>query len=479
MMNRRPFHAAAAAALGFFSGLAAATLGPPQSCAGQPGVGGCAPYAQIIFQDDSVAGGQSLFEYDDPPVIDFNHSGDMGAVRGAVNLARGELQTYARGTSDGNVSTNLGATMSSIGVDLYTLQSSVPSTLGGDLFNIGVTMSTHGVGAIDVPFYVVAAYLHLGFNSGVVAYNGGQPDAAAVIQSVSHVPVFQEFGVPLTVFANLTVRAGQPFDLNWSLRANVSESSYLSFVDLFSNGAHLSFQLPDGARVTSMSGFDSLTAVPEPAAASLLLLGLAGLGLLGRARRLRGVGMAALLAAGSAHAGLTGNTVTAELLDLAGAGGVSVPFAASAVVGPGPEFTAVWNYTPLNQVWEVTLDVHDSGFTVTFNDVGGGNNHDLGGFTFLGLRLAGLDPGGVITGVTVPSSDGAAVQSIGFSDHGVTVQWNGFQFRDGNGAPITGGSSVFGIQASAVPEPGSVALWLTGLTVMLLRGRQKRRGTQS
>ena len=289
MVNRRSFQAAVAAALGFFSGLAAATLGPPQSCAGQPGVGGCAPYAQIIFDDDSVTGGQSLFEYDDPPAINFSHTGNTGAVVGVVNLARGELKTYARGISDGNVSTNLGATMTSVGVDLYTLQSTQPSTLGGDLFNIVVTMSTHGVGAIDLPFYSVGAYLHLGFNSGVVAYDGGQLDAGAVIQSVSHVPVFQDFGVPLMVYANITVRAGVPFDLNWSLRANVSESSYLSFVDMFSGGAHLSFQLPDGARVTSMSGFDSLTsAVPEPGGAMLWLAGvvwLARRGLVGRGLR--------------------------------------------------------------------------------------------------------------------------------------------------------------------------------------------------
>ena len=251
-------------------------------------------------------------------------------------------------------------------------------------------------------------------------------------------------------------------------------------LDLFHTARLGPATLGGGAVLTALSGHDYLAAVPEPAAPSLWA---AGLGLLGVAwRRLRrgarGVGLAAgvaaLMAAGSAQAGMVGDSVTAELVDFAGAGGVSTPFAASAVVGAGPEFTGVWNYTPLNQVWQVVLDIDDSGFTISFTDVGGGNNHDLSGFTFLGLRLGDLDPGGTIAGVTVLGSDGAAVQSIGLSDHGITVQWNGFQFRDAAGAATTSGSSRFGIQATAVPEPGTTALLLAGLAGVVLATRRRR-----
>ena len=185
---------------------------------------------------------------------------------------------------------------------------------------------------------------------------------------------------------------------------------------------------------------------------------------------------AALLATGSAQAGLIGDTVTAELVDFAGAGGVSTQFAASAVVGAGTEFTGIWNYTPLSQVWQVVLDVDDSGFTVTFTDIGGGSNHDLSGFTFLGLRLGDLDAGSPIIGATVLASDGAAVQSIGTSARGVTVQWNAFQFRDAAGGALTGGSSLFAIQTIPVSEPGTAGLLLAGLFALAgvaRRGQQR------
>ena len=105
------------------------------------------------------------------------------------------------------------------------------------------------------------------------------------------------------------------------------------------------------------------------------------------------------------------------------------------------------------------------------------SSSDISGATFFGLQLSDLDFGSDIIGVTVLASDGAAVQSIGFTPRGVTVQWNVFQFRDARGNPLAGGSSTFSIQTAAVPEPASGALAALGLPAMaVLRQRNRTTG---
>ncbi len=182
--------------------------------------------------------------------------------------------------------------------------------------------------------------------------------------------------------------------------------------------------------------------------------------------------IAGILAAGTAHASLIGDSVSARLVDFTG-GVVAPQFAPTATVGGGVEFNGVWSFAPLGQVWNVALDLDASTFTISFNDVGSGATHDISGQTFLGLQLSDLDTGGKIIGVSVLSSSGAAVQSIGFTDHGVTVQWNVFQFRDANGAPLTGGSSTFRI-LSAVPEPSTWLLMAAGLAGLTWRHRLRQ-----
>ena len=184
--------------------------------------------------------------------------------------------------------------------------------------------------------------------------------------------------------------------------------------------------------------------------------------------------MASVLAAGSANATLIGDTVQGFLSDQGG-GVVDPQFNPSAIVGAGVEFNGVWSYAPLKQIWNVAVDLDASSFTVFFNDVGTGPTHDISGFTFLGLALRDLDLEGPIIGVTVLSSD-AAVQSIGFTDHGITVQWNAFIFRDANNNPLSSGSSTFGILTAPVPEPSSFAMLGLGLLVVSMA---RKRGLSS
>ena len=183
--------------------------------------------------------------------------------------------------------------------------------------------------------------------------------------------------------------------------------------------------------------------------------------------------IAGLIAAGSANASLIGDSVQGFIQDSVGAGVVTTQFTPTATVGAGIEFNGTWSYAPLAQVWNVAVDLDASSFTVFFNNVGTGSTHDITGFTFLGLALSDLDLGSNIIGVSVLSSN-AAVQSIGFTNRGITVQWNEFKFRDASNNPLSSGYSSFQILTAPVPEPSSFAL--LGLGLLTIAVMRKRRG---
>jgi hypothetical protein len=184
--------------------------------------------------------------------------------------------------------------------------------------------------------------------------------------------------------------------------------------------------------------------------------------------------VAGLLAAGTAHADLMGDTVGARLQEFGAGTAVLNQFDPTAVVDGFVEFNGAWTYAPLGQLWNVALDIGASSFTITFTEDGNSSTHDLGGFTFIGLQLTDLDAGANITGVTVLSG-GEGVQSIGFGDHGITVQWNLFEFRDAAGLPTNHHSWTFGIETAAVPEPTPAATLMLGLAALAAVGYRKRR----
>ena len=262
--------------------LASAVPGPPLSCAeGRFGEGGCPPYAQVIFFGNGLSPPNSLFEYDEP-VLDILRTGGFGTVRGVVDLPQALVKTYAQSNDDGNVSTNNGLSMNAVGVDLFTLRRlGSPSP---DFFTFSVLFTANGIGGIDNVGYSVASYMSLrpnSINGATLGFSGGRLDHGSVLQAGNQVPVFQQFNVNLMTYANLSARLDQPFMLSYSLRTDVSERSFLDFL----NSARISFLLPPDVTVTSMGGFNSAAVVPEPSTWLLMTAGLAGLARMARNRR--------------------------------------------------------------------------------------------------------------------------------------------------------------------------------------------------
>lgn len=255
----------------------------PLSCDGRLGVGGCAPYAQVIRFGVDVPGAASVFEYD-APVLDHGPVSPTGIARGVVDMPNALVRTYAQRTEDGDPSTSNGVSVNAVGVDIFTLRSL--GAASPDFFTFSVVFTAEGVGAIDNNGYAVASYLFLrpdSVDGQPLGFSGGHLDDVSVLQAGNHVPVFAQFNVGLMTWANLSMRLDVPFQLSYSLRTDVSEGSFLDFM----HTARIGFVLPDGISVTSMGGYDSATvgAVPEPSTWLLMAAGLAGIVRVARAHR--------------------------------------------------------------------------------------------------------------------------------------------------------------------------------------------------
>jgi hypothetical protein len=260
-----------------------ATAAPsgPIGCGGTFGVGGCAPYGQLIFFGDDVpAAAASIFEYD-RTVLDQTVTSPHGTARGIVDLANGEVKTYARAIDDGNPSVGRVISVTAQAADVFVLRSSAPPS---PPITFQVAFSADGIGDIGQTNSGGLAFLNLGGPS-LPGFSGGKLDDLQSFQEGRNAPFFNDFQIHLMTFANLNAALDVPFELDFFLRTDVGENTSFDFL----HTARLSFVLPEGVTIESMGGYRSaaVLAVPEPSTWLLLVAGLATVGRLGARRRPR------------------------------------------------------------------------------------------------------------------------------------------------------------------------------------------------
>lgn len=172
----------------------------------------------------------------------------------------------------------------------------------------------------------------------------------------------------------------------------------------------------------------------------------------------------ALFTAGASYAGMITDPVSSSLTL---SGGGSWTSGSSAIVGPGVEFSQVTSLGGFNLT--LSLDIADSKFTLTDVDpaTNGGLNLGLDAFQFTDLNqnFAGITLEG---GNTWPANTftGSSVTA-----HTIQITMNEKTIQSGNSWSATWDVTF----ANPTPEPGSIALFATGLAALGFAARFRRR----
>ena len=182
--------------------------------------------------------------------------------------------------------------------------------------------------------------------------------------------------------------------------------------------------------------------------------------------------MAAFATGGSAHASaLIGSTVTGSMT-----GGsdyvVTTPFPASAVVGPGAEFTGVISDTPFSNSFDITADFSEDALTIAFSSSKAfANVSGTSPFTLSFGSASGYFGGiGAVTQVSCVPVYGCGLSQISVGGNASTINID-------VSAIFAGDSFRIALSPPAVPEPAAWALMILGFGAIggaLRKTRQAR-----
>lgn len=178
---------------------------------------------------------------------------------------------------------------------------------------------------------------------------------------------------------------------------------------------------------------------------------------------------------GGANGAIIADSVQGSLVNLAGIFNTSVTtnFVSPSTVGPGIEFSGVWEHAGISQSWQVNVDIIDeTQFTVSFqetNELNNLSNISMGG-NHIGIELSDLDFNAPISNITLNNIVGGGnVSAIRFTDTTIDIDWDALD-EDGNPSNVFTFDVTTG--ATAIPEPSS-ALFL-GIGLLGLVARRKR-----